>query len=97
MEQTVEAVYENGILRPTTLLLDLQEGQRVQLRVRPVVELDPEEYARRHAELMRRLEAEGFLVHFPPPEQPAPVDWKPLVIKGEPMSETVIKMRRGEV
>ena len=96
MTQTALAVYENGVLRPTTLLLDLKEGQRVQITVQILEELSPEETARRQAELVRRMEAAGLLMRFPPPSEPPPADWQPLVIEGEPLSETIIKMR-GEL
>jgi predicted DNA-binding antitoxin AbrB/MazE fold protein len=93
MTQTANAVYENGVLRPTTLLFDLKEGQRVQITVQILEELTPEETARREAEFLRRMEAAGLVEHFPPPSEPPPADWQPLVIEGEPLSETIIKMR----
>jgi predicted DNA-binding antitoxin AbrB/MazE fold protein len=94
MEQNAEAVYENGLLRPLTPLLNLVDGQKVFVSVRPLIELDPAEYARRRTELFRRLEADGALIHFRQPSQPPPADFRPLVIVGEPLSETVIKNRR---
>ena len=102
MAITVEAVYENGVFRPLTLFFDLKEGQEVYLQVEPVVELDPEEYKRRHAELLRRMEAEGLLETEPPSDEeedkdePLPEAFEPIPIEGEPLSETVIRMRRGE-
>lgn len=93
MTQTAYAVYENGVLRPTTLLFDLKEGQRVLIKVEVLEELTPEETARRQAEVIRRMEADGALEHFPPPDEPAPADWQPLTIPGEPLSETILKMR----
>jgi predicted DNA-binding antitoxin AbrB/MazE fold protein len=94
VEQNAEAIYENGVLRPLTALLDLSEGQKVSVTVRSVIELDSIEHAGRRAELLRRLDADGALVHFPPPAEPAPADFRPLVIEGEPLSETIIKNRR---
>ena len=94
MTQNAEAVYENGVLRPVTALLNLVEGQRVLVTVRPLIALEPGEYDRRRAELLRRLEADGALVHFPPTAAPQTADFRPLVIDGEPLSETVIKNRR---
>jgi predicted DNA-binding antitoxin AbrB/MazE fold protein len=95
VEQKAEAIYENGVLRPLTALLDLTEGQRVLVTVEPVAQLDPAEYARRRAELLRRLEADGAIAHFPcPPVPPSPADFQPIVIEGEPLSETIIKNRR---
>lgn len=40
MEQFMEAVYENDALRPLTLLR-LSEGQKVQLTVQSIDELEP--------------------------------------------------------
>lgn len=93
MKQTASAVYENGVLRPTSLLFDLHEGQQVLLTVEVLEVLTPEETARREAELIRRMDAAGLLEHLPPPGEPPPADWKPLVLEGEPLSETILKMR----
>ncbi len=95
MKQNVKAVYENGVFRPVTLFFDLEEGQEVYLRVEPVVKLDPEEYKRRDAELLKRMEAEGLLEMDPVPEDEPPLEpYVPPVIEGEPLSETVLKNRR---
>jgi predicted DNA-binding antitoxin AbrB/MazE fold protein len=93
MERAIEAVYENGVLRPRVPLSHLQEGQPVYVWVREIV-TDPDEIKRREAELFRRLEAEGTLIRFPAPATRPPPDFEPLVIKGEPLSETIIKERR---
>jgi predicted DNA-binding antitoxin AbrB/MazE fold protein len=91
--QNVLAVYENGVFRPITMVLDLQEGQQVVLTVRHVEQLDAEEEKRRDAEMMREMEEAGELDHPAPPDEPPPKDWRPLVIEGKPLSETVIRMR----
>ena len=39
MPQTASAIYENGVLRPTSLLSDLREGQQVQITVQVLEEL----------------------------------------------------------
>lgn len=102
MKQNVKAVYENGVFRPVTLFFDLQEGQEVYLQVEPVVKLDPAEEAKREAEFLQHMEALGFLEKEPIPEEEEDrddsslEDFEPLTIEGEPLSETVIKMRRGE-
>jgi len=93
--QNVLAVYENGVFRPVTLFFDIQEGQQVVLCVEPVVPLDPEEEKRRHEGIVRQMKEAGELGHPPPPDEPRPKDWKPLVIEGEPLSETISR-RRGE-
>ena len=96
MIQTASAIYENGVLRPTSRLSDLREGQKVQLTVQVLEELTLEEEARREDEFERRMEAAGMIEHLSPPDEPAPADWKPLVLAGEPLSETVIRMRRED-
>ena len=96
MTQTASAIYENGVLRPTSQLADLREGQKVQITVQVLEEMTPEEEARREDEFERRMEAAGMIEHLSPPDEPAPADWKPLVLVGEPLSETVIRMRREE-
>jgi predicted DNA-binding antitoxin AbrB/MazE fold protein len=93
MTQTASAIYENGVLRPTSLLFDLREGQQVQITVQVLEELTAEETARRWAELLRLMEADGALAHFPRPSEPPLADWQPLTIEGEPLSETILKMR----
>ena len=94
MTQTAHAIYENGLLRPTTPLLDLKEGQQVEITVRPTVERTPEENIRQEREFIRHMEAAGKIERLRTPDEPPPADWTPLVLKGEPLSETVIQMRR---
>jgi predicted DNA-binding antitoxin AbrB/MazE fold protein len=96
MDVTIEAIYENGVLRPLAALPGVREGQRVLLAIHPIPELSAEELARREAELVRRMTAAGMLVKLPPPTEPRPADWKPLVLEGEPLSETVLRMRRED-
>jgi len=93
MTQTALAIYENGALRPTTLLFDLKEGQQVQITVQLLEELTPEKTARREADLIRRMRAAGLIEHIPPPDEAPPADWQPITIEGEPLSETIIRMR----
>jgi hypothetical protein len=40
------------------------------------------------------MDAGGFLEHLQPPPEPRSTDWRPLLLEGEPLSETIIKMRR---
>jgi predicted DNA-binding antitoxin AbrB/MazE fold protein len=91
-DQTIQAVYENGVLRPLKPLSDLNEGQLVYAWVRPLI-TDPEEIKRRRDEVIRRMEEQGMIEHFRAPAEPPPKDWKPLVLEGEPLSETIIRMR----
>ena len=93
MPQTASAIYENGVLRPTSRLIDLREGQQVQITVQVLEDLPAEDTARRRVELLRRLEDAGALAHFPLSAEPPPADWQPLTIEGEPLSETILKMR----
>ena len=34
-----------------------------------------------------------MIEHLPPPDEPPPADWQPLVLEGEPLSETILQMR----
>lgn len=92
MQKTVEAVYENGVLKPKEPLNGFAEGQAVYVTVTEVI-TDPEELKRREKEFLRQMEEAGLLIRVPPPDQPPPADFKPLVIEGEPLSETIIRMR----
>ena len=91
-EQVVQAIYENGVLRPLTPLTGLADGQAVSLVVR-FVPTDPEESNRREAAFLRHLEEVGLLERVPAPPTAPPADWQPLVLEGEPLSETIIRMR----
>jgi predicted DNA-binding antitoxin AbrB/MazE fold protein len=95
MVQVIQAVYEKGVLRPKTVLADLKEGQEVVVTVQSLAGEQGEE-DRRYAELLRRMEAAGMVEHLSPPTEPPPAGWQPVVLEGEPLSETVIKMRREE-
>jgi predicted DNA-binding antitoxin AbrB/MazE fold protein len=94
MKLTTEAVYENGVLRPTAALPGITEGQRVLLTVQPVSPSPVAGEALRRAALFQELEQEGMIEHLNPPGPARPLDWKPLVLEGEPLSETVVRMRR---
>jgi len=50
--------------------------------------------ALREAELLRRLQAAGMIERLSPPPDPKPAGWQPLVLTGEPLSETITRMRR---
>lgn len=93
MNQIVRAVYENGLLRPVTHLRELNEGQEVLLRVEPVAELNAAEMEHREAELEQQMQADGWTEQITPPNEPPPATWQPLVIEGEPLSQTIIQMR----
>jgi hypothetical protein len=81
------------VFRPVTLVMDLQEGQQVILTVRPQPQIDPAEQKRQFEEIIRQMEEAGEIDHPAPPDEPPPKDWQPLVIEGEPLSETIIRMR----
>jgi predicted DNA-binding antitoxin AbrB/MazE fold protein len=93
MAQTTEAIYERGVLRPVTRSLHLQEGQRVRIIIEPIPEPAAEELAGRETAFLERMKAEGRVLSLPPPAEPPPADWKPLTLAGEPLSETILKMR----
>ena len=81
MNLMIEATYENGVFRPVAQVPWLTEGQRVTITVE-----DEAEIQKREDELMRQMEEEGLLVHFPRPEGPVPQDFKPIEITGKPLS-----------
>lgn len=91
MNRIIEAVYENGVLRPTAPLSELTEGQRVWVTVEP--EASQDQKARQQA-VIKKLEAEGKLERFVPPREPPPVGFRPLQIAGPPLSKTIIEERR---
>ena len=90
MSQVFEAIYENGVFRPATLVVGLSEGQRVWVTMDEPQALTDSE--RKEADLIRRLEARGLLERTVAP--PAPVDFRPLVIPGPGLSETILAERR---
>jgi predicted DNA-binding antitoxin AbrB/MazE fold protein len=93
MQKTVEAVYENGVLKPKEPLNGLAEGQAVYVTVSEAI-TDPDELKRRREAFLKHLEDIGMLVRKPEPNPPPmPADFKPITVQGEPLSETVIKMR----
>lgn len=93
MNQVTEAIYENGSLRLSAPLEGVAEGQRVRVLVEGLSQ-ELEEIVAREAAFLRYMEAKGLLVKFPLPAEPAPKNFKPLVIEGEPLSETIIRERR---
>ncbi|GEM_PF-5772487 len=94
MNSTIEAIYENGVLRPVQPLTGLAEGQMVSVRVEwNHAESTVTEEEREQA-FLRMMEDEGLLVHFPPPDVPPPADFKPLVLDGPPLSQQIIEDRR---
>ncbi len=94
MVQTIHAVYEKGVLRPLSQLRGVEEGQEVEVMVQPLRIQQAEEAARCQAELLRRMEAAGLVEHLQPPSESRAADWRPIAVEGEPLSETIIKMRR---
>ena len=90
MSQVFEAIYENGVLRPATPVVGLSEGQRVRVTMDEPLALT--DSGRNEAELIRRLEARGLVDK--PTAPPAPVDFRPLVIPGPGLSETILAERR---
>ncbi len=90
MSHTFEAVYENGILRPTEPVTGLSDGQRVWVTMdgpEALTDIEPKE-----AELIRRLEAQGLVEKASAP--PAPVEFLPLQLPGPGLSETILAERR---
>jgi predicted DNA-binding antitoxin AbrB/MazE fold protein len=93
MDMMLEAIYEEGVLRPTSPLKGLADGQRVWVIVRESGDGE-DDVAQREAELLRRLEADGLLVHAPPATNPPPSGFRPISLQGELLSEEIIRDRR---
>jgi predicted DNA-binding antitoxin AbrB/MazE fold protein len=83
--KTTTAVYENGVLRLCVPgdLAGLTEGQVVAVTIRT---LDEDEFE-------RDLEAQGLLEKTEAPSESPPGDYRPPVLDGEPLSETVLRLR----
>lgn len=88
MNLMFKATYENGVFRPIAQLPGLTEGQRVTITVEDEAEIEKIEH-----ELIRQMEVEGLIVHFPEPAEPPPDDFEPIEIIGKPLSETIIEDR----
>ena len=88
MNLMFEATYENGVFRPVAQLPGLTEGQRVTITVEDDAENDKIE-----EELIRQMDAEGLILHFPAPDEPPPENFTPIEIIGKPLSETIIEER----
>jgi predicted DNA-binding antitoxin AbrB/MazE fold protein len=90
--QAFEAIYQNGVLRPTKPLSGLTEGQVVSVTLQNSA-VAPEEMKRREEEFLSYLESHELLAHPSPPTEAYPKDYRPIVLEGEPLSETVIRLR----
>jgi predicted DNA-binding antitoxin AbrB/MazE fold protein len=66
---STEAVYNNGVLRPTAPLTQLANGQHV-----IVILYDEEELRKREKEFIEQMKAEGRIVQFPEAAPPPPVE-----------------------
>lgn len=93
----VEAVYENGVLRPLQPL-DLQEHQTVRVQVLPL-EIDAEA-----TRIIQRLVDAGLILPRPveaPPPDPVTEDERLVIAerlgraRGKPLSEIVLEDRGG--
>ena len=93
MTHTTEAIYEHGVLRPISQQLPLKEGQRVRVAVEVIPDQVQNDLASREAAFFDQMRAERRVLTIPPPSEPPPSNWKPLLLSGEPLSETIIKMR----
>ena len=89
MTRTMNAHYDGKVI-----VLDepvqIPVGQPLRVQVEVVAPANTE---LADAELLRRMEADGTLEHILNAPQPV-AGFRPLVIQGEPLSETIIKDRR---
>ncbi len=93
MTYITEAIYEHGVLRPVSQQLPLKEGQRVRVAVEPIPDQTQSDLADREAAFLNQMRAERRVLTMPVPSEPPPSNWKPILLSGEPLSETIIKMR----
>ena len=93
MSQIIEAVYDNGVLRPVVPLEGVVQGQRIRI----TAHVDPiaTNLAQREAELIQRLEDQGVVEKPVPGPMMEPVSL-PLAVNlpGPPLSETILAERR---
>lgn len=71
----------------------LAEGQEVLVTVQPKPAAADGDKEKEEA-FWRYMEATGRLERLPPAEQTPDPNFKPIVIEGEPLSETIIRERR---
>ena len=93
MTHITEAIYEHGVLRPISEQLPLREGQRVRVAVEAIPDQAQGDLVSREASFIDQMRAERRVLSLPTPSQPPPSNWQPFSLPGEPLSETIIKMR----
>ena len=91
MSQIIEAVFEQGILRPAVPVVGLREGQHVLVSVSDSIAPLSTTLDEREAELIRRLDSVGLLERLTVPPQPSSSE--PLQISGPALSETILAER----
>jgi predicted DNA-binding antitoxin AbrB/MazE fold protein len=89
MNVMIEAIFENGVLRPIAPIPGLADGQRVTVTIEDEAEIKKREEAFR-----RKVDEEGLIVHFPPPAEKTAANFTPIKVSGKPISETIIEERR---
>lgn len=89
MSQTIQAIYEDGVLKPLGKL-SLGEHEKVQLTVEPLPS-----YLAAEDEVERELIREGALTLPNTVADPAAFQhWKPITVASKPLSQTIIEERR---
>ena len=95
MVSTIEAIYENGVLRPVRPLTGLQNGQQVTLHLdAPAWPTAPIALEAEEAAFRDHMEKIGLLVRWSKPDRPPDANFTPIVVNGPPLSETIIEDRR---
>ncbi len=98
INDTITAVYENGILRPTVPLA-LPEHSRVQIQVRQI--LAPEALTAHRRRLREALIAAGLSLPIKPPPSASPLpagrraELARAFSGGRPLSELILEEREG--
>ena len=89
MSQTIDAIYEDGVLKPLGKLR-FAEHEKVHVTVEPLAKPQAAE-----DEVEQELIREGAITVPSSPTDPAAFkSWKPVTVIGKPVSETIIEERR---
>lgn len=90
MQQSFEAIYENGLIRPMQPIPGLTEGQRISVTLSDVPDA---ESMRKESEFLEELAKEGFLDQQRWSHEPPPAHFQPLPPSGTPLSQIILQDR----
>ena len=86
---TVDAIYENGIFKPLSVIPDtLKEHERVRIIIEPQIKSD-----KVTSEILQEMLHEGMISHIPEGITDEEDDFEPIEITGKPFSESLLEDR----